>query len=129
MPKFLFRDRVGRVIATTEARDRLEADLYGLRHVPGYFGYAEPVVLSGPEESMRQSFELIGLSESAARRAALGHVGEYPQPAPAGNPTDQLREAGPATEIELREATPLALAFESMGLSKSAARLAARGRR
>jgi hypothetical protein len=100
-----------------------------------------------PTGSLRESFRQMGLSESAATLAAGDAFGPVElrepearadKPSAAafarrhGRPTGDLREspagdaAGPI--IELRESTPLERAFLALGLSESAARIAARGR-
>jgi hypothetical protein len=102
-------------------------------------GREGPVIPRGNfAESLHESFRAIGLSESAATLAARGHypgipIGLRAPAAPAGKPptaTGTLREspAGVAGVIDLRETTPLEQAFRALGLSESAARIAARGR-
>ncbi len=93
--------------------------------------------------SLRESFRQMGLSESAATLAAGDAAGpiELREPeAPAikpsaaafarrhGRPTDDLRESPAGDVVELRESTPLERAFLALGLSESAAQIAARGR-
>jgi hypothetical protein len=130
MPTYLFRDRGGRAIGATEARDRAEAQAIGRRGYPGYSGDPEAVISDeNVAESLRESFRTIGLPEPTASLAALGR-GEAGR---ASDPADGLHEGaasgvGGVREMEIREATPLEQAFRAMGLSESAARLAAGGR-
>lgn len=97
--------------------------------------------------SLRESFRQIGLSESAAAQAARGRADpielrepvEPPgKPSAAafarqhGRPTNDLSEVAAgdtrSSIFELRESTPLERAFRDLGLSESAARIAAGGR-
>lgn len=110
MPKFLLKDDEGEGLLIAEAADYTDAELYGFRHVPGFSGRVERLSEgegSDPlQESLTDAFLRLGLSESAAGKAAQGRglAGEGPPPG------------------------SLADSFERLGLSESAAGMAAAGR-
>jgi hypothetical protein len=149
MQTFIFHNEAGKEIDRINVAGRAEAELYRYEH--GYIGSPQPVIEpeTGPlapgqkitpadaAESLRESFRSIGLSDSVAETAARGREGPAwrrarpPATEPSHNPADELREvsAGNVSQIlDIRETTPLEQAFRALGLSESAARIAARGR-
>jgi hypothetical protein len=149
MQTYVFHNEAGQEIDRINVADRAAADLYRYQH--GYIGSPQLVIEpeTGPlapgqkitpadtAESLRESFRAIGLSDSVAETAARGREGPAwrrerpPATQPSHNPADDLREVSARNDsqvLDLRETTPLEQAFRALGLSESAARIAARGR-
>lgn len=76
MNRYELQDRQGRAIVIAEAADRVDAELYGYRHVPGFGGGVaelgearEAGRLTGLEEAGVAAWKRLGLSEEHAREA------------------------------------------------------------
>jgi hypothetical protein len=106
MAKYLLLDKDGAALLIAEAANATDADLYGHRHVRGYWRF-EAMDTATSEARLQEAFERLGMSANAAGAAVVGR-GDPRGLRVVAVPHQEARiESAGLREVALQECAPL----------------------